>query len=115
MKNLIQLLSVILVLLAGSVYAHSDHDKKPQTVSKEQAITTATYQVQHLVKNGQLDKSWEAIQASSAVFERRESRFNWIVSFNKPNQAEKNTKTLIFYLTSDGHYISNNLIEADGK
>ena len=114
MKNLIQLSALIFVLAVGSVNAHPSHGEKPQTINKKQAITKATYQMQDLINSGQLDNSWAAAKVTNAVYERRDSRFNWIVSF-EANPPNKNIEALVIYLTNTGSYVSNSLNETDQK
>jgi len=108
MKNIIQLTLLSLVFFSALTYAHSEGHDKPQTIQKEQAIKTADYHVKRLIEKGEIDKSWEMIRASSAVLERRESKMNWIVTFNNPEEADENKKTLSVFLTNTGYFISTN-------
>lgn len=110
MKNFFKLLSLTLILMTGWANAHVNHDQKPQTINKEQATAAATYHVKKLVTGGQLDKSWQGAEATDTVFDA-ESRSNWVVSFNNPNEANEDKKILSVSLTSSGYFISTNLTE----
>jgi hypothetical protein len=108
MKNMIQIILLSFIFISVSVDAHPDGHEKPQAISKEQAITTATYRIKLMVENGTLDKSWGSAKVENTVFERRDSRFNWIVSFDVPKKTDENKKILFVYLTSTGYFISTN-------
>jgi len=106
MKKLLQLLGVTLVLYTGFSIAHPSHDKL-QTINKEQAIISATQQIKELVDAGTLKKSWVLAKVSKTVFERRDSRLTWNVSFDNTEVADEKQKILYIYLTNTGYYISS--------
>lgn len=105
MKNFFKLLSLTLILMTGWANAHVNHDQKPQTINKARAIEVATYQVQKLVINGQLDKSWQGAEVTDTVF-GAESRSDWVVSFNNPYEVDENKKILSVFLTNSGYFVS---------
>ncbi|MFT5099197.1 MAG: hypothetical protein ACJA2O_003209 [Candidatus Azotimanducaceae bacterium] len=107
MKQIIQTIMISLVFLSAYVNAHPGDHEQPETIQKEQAVTTATNQIKQLVEDGELDVSWETINASDAVLVRRDSRMKWIISFVNPSQ-EKENSTLYIYLTNTGNYLSTN-------
>jgi len=108
MKNIIQLILLAFVFFSALINAHSAGHDKPQTIYEEQAITTASQHVKRLIEKGEIDKSWEMIKASNAVLERKESRMNWVVTFNNPKEADENKKSLSIFLTNTGYFISMN-------
>jgi len=108
MKNLIILLSLVFALSTGLANAHVEHDEKPPIITESQALNIAALHVKNLVRTGKLDKSWEVIAANDAIFERRNSRFNWIVSFVDSTQEDDANKTLFVFLTNTGYFLSTN-------
>ena len=106
MRIFLQSFVLTIVLLAGMANAHPDHDEV-QTIDRQQAVTMATYFMQRMVKNGKLDESWESIEASDSTFGRRDSRMGWVISFNDPEQTDKDKQTFFVFLTSTGYLLSS--------
>ena len=92
MKNIILFFTLAIALFAGFAVAHPNHDA-PKTIDRQQAINMATHYMQRQVKYGNIDAIWNKIEATDAVFGRRDSRLGWIVSFNDPEQIDQHKKT----------------------
>lgn len=107
MKKLIQLLALSIILFYGVISAHVYHDEEPLTINEQQALNAASYQLERLVKLGQVDQSWQSVESTSAVYTRRESRYGWKISFTDPNQ-EKDKKILFVFLSKTGNFLSTN-------
>jgi len=107
MKNILQFLILVSLTLTGLISAHPGGHDKPQTIYKDQAITTATYRIEQLIKKQQLDKSWQEVKATDAIYKRRDARYTWIVSFSNPEQ-DKDKQTLYVFLTGEGYFITTN-------
>lgn len=106
MKTLIQITLLTFVFFSTLIQAHPNGHDKPQAIHKEEAITIANSQVKQLIEKGDIDKSWEAVKASSTTLERVESRMNWIITFKNPHEVDEGKKVLSVYLTNAGYFIS---------
>ena len=106
MKLFLQSIVLTIGLFAGMANSHPSHDE-PQTIDRQQAVTMATYFMQRQVKTGKLGESWESTEAADSTFGRRDSRMGWIVSFNNPEQTDKDKQTFFVFMTSTGYLLSS--------
>jgi len=114
MRLKILLLSFTLSLFTFSAMAGSDHDHdhghshSHTPVNQEKASTNATQIVTALVNRDKLDKSWNAITASSVEKISVKGNPEWMIIFINKNITDTNKQKLYVFLTLGGDYIAAN-------
>lgn len=96
-------------LSAGTtaVLAHGEHEHNNfATVSMTEAKGIANQEVNRLVKEGKLDKSWASLPLEAAM-ERINNQRQWVVS----TKAEEEKKKLQLFLSTEGYFLSYDVVD----
>lgn len=108
MKNIFNVvLAALLILMPVRLLAHSDHGSW-EPVTGEQAAGKAGQLVKTLVGNKKLSESW--LKAKPAPVASRDTQYGpvWVVTFQNPEEKEKDKQTLYVFMDEAGEPIAAN-------
>jgi len=109
MKKMIRIAGVMTALLfSAGVFAHGEHGHDTATVSMVEAKGLASQEVERLIKEGKIDKTW-AGQPLSASMARVNNQRQWVVTTTA--DTDKGAQELQLFLSTEGYFLSYGVVE----
>jgi hypothetical protein len=106
MKILRVLAAGLALTAAGNLLAHPGHGKE---LSATAAIKRAAVEVDRLVEEGKIEKSWlEKRRAGEATRRVAGEDEEWVVTFDNPESGDAGKRRLYVFLTASGDFVVAN-------
>jgi hypothetical protein len=112
MKSLYKVLSTALLAVVGLAHAHEGHDHDEKPVTQQQASTTADSALLALVKNKEVDATWQVKHRQVTQSHKAGEARIWKTTYKKPSADGKTDEKLYIFVDTFGNYIEAN---ATGK
>ena len=108
MKCFNRIFCISLLAAFGVAHAHEGHDHDEKPVTQQEAAKTADKALIALVKNKELDASWQVKQRQETKTHLVDGAKIWRVSYKKPAGPDGAEKTLYVFIDVAGNYIDSN-------
>lgn len=95
------------MLMAGLALAHGNHAEEAP-INKAEATARGDYIINALVAEKKLDGSWQKKTLVEAASKVTPKGALWVVSYNNPNEKDKQKQTIYILLDDLGNYVGAN-------